>query len=53
MKINSRKSTANKADSEDESRGINLIASDDEDDVEEIEPEDEQDNKRNNSIDPC
>lgn len=41
------------ADSEDESRGINLIASDNEDDEEEIEPEDEQDNKRNNSIDPC
>ena len=41
------------ADSEDESRGINLIASDNEDDEKEIEPEDEQDNKRNNSIDPC
>ena len=41
------------ADSEDESRGINLIASDNEDDEEEIEPEDEQYNKRNNSIDPC
>ena len=38
------------ADSEDESRGTDLMASDNE---EEIEPEDEQDNKRNNSIDPC
>ena len=39
--------------SQDESRGIDLMASDNEDDEEEIEPEDEQDNKRNNSIDPC
>ena len=41
------------AESQDESRGIDLMASDNEDDEEEIEPEDEQDNKRNNSIDPC
>lgn len=41
------------AESQNESRGIDLMASDNEDDEEEIEPEDEQDNKRNNSIDPC
>ena len=41
------------AESQDESRGIDLMASDNEDDEEEIEPEDEQDNKRNNLIDPC
>ena len=41
------------AESQDESRGIDLMASDNEDDEEEIEPEGEQDNKRNNSIDPC